>query len=187
MARDMARKRIVIAALAAFSVSSFAMADLSPALAQVNRPAKGPRTVLGRDHPGKVIKLSDEGFLVEIRGSGKQLVRFDEIWRVRTAFVSDEPENTSVIDYADTRLFVASPLDSLLDGLSKKAPLTKLTAPNGQVVYMVANKITDISRALPGLHNPASRAVIATRDGTQQVVEAADEAKKIVAAAHVAP
>ena len=49
--------------------------------------------------------------------------------------------------------------------------MTKLTAPNGEVIYMVASKVTDISNALPGLHNPASKAVIGTRDGTQQVIE----------------
>ncbi len=51
---------------------------------------------------------------------------------------------------------------------------------------MVASKVTDISRALPGMHNPASKAVIGTRDGTQQVVEAIDDAKRIISDARLA-
>jgi hypothetical protein len=45
--------------------------------------------------------------------------------------------------------------------------------------------VTDIYNALPGLHNPLSKAVVGTRDGTQQVLERVDEAKKIIASAHV--
>jgi hypothetical protein len=112
-------------------------------------------------------------------------VQFAEIWRIRKAFASDEPSGTTVIDYANNRLFVATPLDGLIADLGKKVPMTKLTAPNGEMIYMVASKVTDISNALPGLHNPASKAVVGTRDGTQQVLEAVDEAKKIISSAHV--
>lgn len=52
---------------------------------------------------------------------------------------------------------------------------------------MATGKITDISRSLPGLHNPLSKAVLGTRDGSQQVLEPADAAKQIVSAAHVTP
>lgn len=183
----MATRRILLVILAAAGAVCTARSASSPVLAQtVARPPTGPKNFLGRDHPGKITGLSDDGVEVKLRDGGAQLVQFGEIWRVRKAFVSDEPEGTSVIDFANTRLFVATPFDSLLDDLGRKLPLTKLTAPNGQDIYMVANKVTDISRALPGLHNPASKAVIGTRDGTQQVVEAVDEAKRIIAAAHVA-
>jgi hypothetical protein len=52
---------------------------------------------------------------------------------------------------------------------------------------MAAGKVTDIAAALPGLHNPASKTVIGTRDGAQQITEPADAAKRIVAEAHTAP
>jgi hypothetical protein len=129
--------------------------------------------------------LSNEGIVVNLRDGGSQVVQFGEIWRVRKAFASDEPAGTTVIDFANTRLFVATQLDTLIGDLGKKVPMTKLTAPNGEIIYMVASKVTDIYNALPGLHNPASKAVVGTRDGTQQVLEAVDEAKRIIASAHV--
>jgi hypothetical protein len=129
--------------------------------------------------------LSNDGIVVNLRDGGTQVVQFGEIWRVRKAFASDEPAGTTVIDFANTRLFVATPLDALIADLSKKVPMTKLTAPNGEIIYMVASKVTDIYNALPGLHNPLSKAVVGTRDGTQQVLEAVDEAKRIIASAHV--
>ncbi len=159
----------------------------SPALAQAvpARPPTGPKNFLGRTHPGKITRLSDDGIVVNLRQGGTQVVQFGEIWRIRKAFASDEPAGTTVIDYANNRLFVATPLDGLIADLGKKVPMTKLTAPNGEMIYMVASKVTDISNALPGLHNPASKAVIGTRDGTQQVLEAVDDAKKIISSAHV--
>jgi hypothetical protein len=183
----MARRGILLVVLAAIGGACAAGCAASPALAQAPpaRPPTGPKNFLGRDHPGKITTLSDDGIVVSLRDGGAQVVQFGEIWRVRKAFVSDEPAGTSVIDFANTRLFVATPLDALLEDLGKKVPLTKLTAPNGQMIYMVANKVTDIYNALPGLHNPASKAVIGTRDGTQQVLEAVDEAKRIIASAHV--
>ena len=149
------------------------------------RPPTGPKNFLGRDHPGKITRLSDDGIVVNLRDGGTQVVQFGEISRIRKAFASDEPSGTTVIDYANNRLFVATPLDGLIADLGKKVPMTKLTAPNGEMIYMVANKVTDIYNALPGLHNPASKAVVGTRDGTQQVLEAVDEAKKIISSAHV--
>jgi hypothetical protein len=162
---------------AVFAPSAFAQA--------APRAAHGPTNFLGRDHPGKVTGLAGEGIVVNLREGGTQVVQFGEIWRIRRAFASDEPTGTSVIDFANNRLFVAMPLADVIGGVGKKVPLTKLTAPNGDTIYMVANKVTDISRALPGLHNPASKAVIGTRDGAQQVVEPVDDAKRIIADARV--
>ncbi len=171
--------------LAAIGAACVAVGATSPALAQGGRPPTGPKNFLGKAHPGKITGLSDSGLVVNLREGGTQVVQFAEIWRVRKAFVSDEPSGTTVIDFANNRLFVAMPLDDVLGDLGKKVPLTKLTAPNGEQIYMVASKVTDISHALPGLHNPASRAVIGTRDGNQQVIEPVDDAKRIIASAHV--
>ena len=183
----MTKKQILLVILAAAVTPCLTDGQSSPALAQAMfRPPTGPRTFLGQTHPGKIKSLSGDGLIVELRDSGPQAVQYDEIWRIRQSFVSDEPPGTSVIDFASTRLFVATPLDSLLEELGKKVPLTRLTAPNGQEIYIVATKVTDVSNALPGLHNPASKAVISTREGTQQVEEAAGEVKKMIASAHVA-
>ena len=102
-------------------------------------------------------------------------------------FRERQPAGTTVIDFADNRLFVVSPVANVVGDVGKKIPLAQFTAPNGEIVYMAAGKVTDIAAALPGLHNPASKAVIGTRDGTQQVTKPADAAKRMVAEAHTAP
>jgi len=197
----MAKRGILLLVLTAISTPSAAGDAWAPTLAQPapqaatqapaaplqapQRPPTGPKNFLGRTHPGKITRFSDDGIVVNLREGGAQVVQFGEIWRVRKAFASDEPAGTTVIDYANNRLFVAMPLDVLVADLGKKVPMMKLTAPNGDLIYMVASKVTDISNALPGLHNPASKTVIGTRDGTQQVLEAVDDAKKIIASAHV--
>ena len=129
--------------------------------------------------------MSPDGIVVNLRNGGSQVVQFGEIWRVRKAFGERRAGGRQVVDFANTRLFVATALDTLVADLGKKVPMTKLTAPNGEIIYMVASKVTDIYNALPGLHNPASKAVVGTRDGTQQVLEAVDEAKESSPGAHV--
>jgi hypothetical protein len=162
-------------------ISAVAIADTVPQIGH------RPLIVLGRHHPGKITGEVDEGVVVGLQGGGTQLVQFGEIWRIRSAFASDEPKGTSVIDFANNRLFVATPVAGLVSDIGKKIPLGQFTAPNGEIVYIATGKITGISNALPGLHNPASKSVIGTRDGAQQVIEPADTAKQIVAAAHVTP
>jgi len=160
----------------------------APASAQgALAPARRPFIVLGRLHPGRITGLADDGIVVDLRDGGTQVVQYGEIWRIRRAFASDEPAGTTVVDFANNRLFVATPLAGLISDAGKKIPLVQFTAPNGEAIYMAANKVTDISNALPGLHNPLSKTVIGTRDGTQQVTEAADAAKRIVAGAQTAP
>lgn len=149
------------------------------------KPPHRPTIILGRKHPARFTGLADDGVQVDLRDGGKQVVEFSEIWRLRRAFVSDEPAGTSVIDFANNRLFVATPFPDLVASVGKKIALTKLTAPNGEIIYIAAAKVTDISGALPGLHNPSSKTVIGTRDGTQQVIEPIDAAKQIIAEAHV--
>jgi hypothetical protein len=162
-------------------VSAEAIADTVPQMGH------RPLIVLGRQHPGRITGQLDEGVVVDLQGGGTQVVEFGEIWRIRRAFASDEPKGTSVIDFANNRLFVATPIGGLVSDIGKKIPLGQFTAPNGEIVYIAAGKITGISNALPGLHNPASKSVIGTRDGAQQVLEPADAAKQIVAAARVTP
>jgi hypothetical protein len=159
----------------------------APSFAEtISQPGHLPLTVLGRKHPGRIKGQDEEGVVVDLRDGGTQVVQFSEIWRIRRAFASDEPAGTTVIDFANNRLFVASPVAGLVSDIGKKVPLGQFTAPNGEIIYMATGKITDISKALPGLHNPASKSVIGTRDGAQQVAEPADDAKRIAAGAHTA-
>jgi hypothetical protein len=151
------------------------------------RVVNGPKNFFGQKHPGKLTSLSDDGVAVTLKEGGAQVVQLAEIWRLRRAFASDEPPGASVIDFANNRLFVATPLAELVENLGKKVAITKLTAPNGETIYMVASKVTDISRAIPGLHNPESKAVVGTRDGTQQVSEAIGDAQRLVSEARVTP
>jgi hypothetical protein len=182
----MSALRMILLALAL----TFIAGPGSPAPAHAQnafQPTRNPRIILGRRQPGQVTGLSDSGLVVDLKAGGTQVVQFGEIWRIRRAFASDEPPRTTVIDFADNRLFVATPLATVVDDAGKKIPLVAFTAPNGETVYMAAEKVTDISNSLPGLHNPLSKAVIGTRDGAQQVTEAADAAKRMVADAHAAP
>ena len=184
------RDRVRGVALLLVSVLVFCADGALPpqAYAQASmQPTRSPRVVLGRKHPGKVTGFLEEGVTVDLKDGGTQIVQFGEIWRIRRAFVSGEPAGTTVVDFADNRLFVAMPVASLIGDVGKKVPLAQFTAPNGEIVYMAAGKVTDIAAALPGLHNPASKTVIGTRDGTQQITEPADAAKRIVAEAHTAP
>jgi hypothetical protein len=159
---------------------------LPVAAESISQPGHRPLMVLGRNHPGRITGQVDEGVVVDLRSGGTQIVQFNEIWRIRRAFASDEPAGTTVIDFANNRLFVATPVAGLVADLGKKIPLGQFTAPNGEIIYMATGKITDISKALPGIHNPSSKTVIGTRDGAQQVAEPSDDAKRIVAEAHVA-
>jgi hypothetical protein len=179
--------RLARAAIPAVLVCGGGFLTLAPAEAQVTmQPPHRPTIILGRKHPGRIDSLAPEGVIVDLRDGGKQVVQFTEIWRIRRAFASDEPANTAVIDFANNRLFVATPVANLIADVGKTIAIVQLTAPNGETVYMAANKITDIFNSLPGLHNPLSKTVIGTRDGTQQVLEPAGEVKRIVASARTA-
>jgi hypothetical protein len=175
----LALSTLTLGADAAFPVHAYAQA--------AGQPTRNPRIVLGRQHPGRVTRYSDDGIVVDLKDGGTQVVQFGEIWRIRRAFASDEPPGTTVVDFADNRLFVATPVASLVADMGKKIPLVPFTAPNGEAVWMAAKKVTDITNSLPGLHNPLSKSVIGTRDGAQQVLEAADAARRMVADAHTSP
>ncbi|MGO9484405.1 MAG: hypothetical protein ACLPX9_07455 [Rhodomicrobium sp.] len=179
---------IVLLLLPALICSAAAGLPPAPAHAQsALQPTRSPRMILGRRHPGKITSLSEEGVTVDLKDGGAQVVQFGEIWRIRRAFASDEPPGTTVVDFADNRLFVATPVATLVGDVSKKIALVQFTAPNGEIIYIAASKVTDIFNALPGLHNPLSKTVIGTRDGTQQITEPAGDAKRMVADAHTVP
>lgn len=97
----------------------------TPAHAQsAFQPTRGPRIILGRRHPGRITGLSDSGIVVDLKDGGTQTVQFNEIWRIRRAFAYDEPPGTTVIDFADNRLFVATPIATVVDDAAKKFRLS---------------------------------------------------------------
>ena len=155
-----------------------------PAPAAAARTFNGPANIFGNWHTGRITQFKDDSLTVDLMAGGTQAVKFKDIWRIRQAFASDEPPGTTLIDLANNRLFVETPLSDVVANVGRKVPLTKLTAPNGEGIYIAAAKITGISNALPELHNPLSKSVIETRDGIQQVVESADTARQIIALAH---
>ena len=145
-----------------------------------------PLNVIGRGKPAKLSGVVPEGFIVQTLDGGTQIIQFNEIWRIRLAFASDEPAGAAVVDFANNRIFVAANVDELVKLGQKPLSLAKFTSPSGSVVYLSSNKVTDIFAALPGLHNPESKTVVGTRDGMQQVKEPLDAANQIVTSARSA-
>jgi len=150
------------------------------------RRVNSPAAILGRGHDGQITQITRNSLVVVLKDGGTQAVELSEIWRIRRAFASNEPPGTTIIDIANNRLFVPARLSDVIADVGRKVPLTKLTAPNGDDIYIAATKVTDITNALPELHNPQSKTVIGTRDGIQQVLEPPDTARRIIAEAHVA-
>ena len=50
-------------------------------------------------------------------------------------------------------------------------PLRKFTLPGGGPVYIVAAKVTGLTRAIPHQHHPNAHAIIVSREGQTQVQE----------------
>ena len=150
------------------------------------RRVNSPAAILGRGHDGQITQITRNSLVVVLKDGGTQAVELSEVWRIRRAFASNEPPGTTIIDIANNRLFVPARLSDVIADVGRKVPLTKLTAPNGDDIYIAATKVTDITNALPELHNPQSKTVIGTRDGIQQVLEPPDTARRIIAEAHVA-
>ncbi len=163
---------------------------LSPyedAAAQLASPAHGRTKVIGRQHPARLAGLAADGITVETRDIGQQVVRFTDIWRVRRALTSDEPSGACVIDFANNRLFVAASVADVTGMLGQHLQLVQFTSPGGDRIYLVANRVTDVYEAQPALHNPASKTVVGTRYGTQQIQEPIETVQQAIAAARITP
>jgi hypothetical protein len=100
-----------------------------------------------------------------------QQVNSGEIWRIRPTSTSDEPPGAIVIDYAFERVYVKESLASVVEKVGGVRPLKKFTLPAGGPVYIVATKVTGVTRAIPHLHHPNAHAIIVSREGQTQVQE----------------
>ena len=100
-----------------------------------------------------------------------QQVSLDEIWRIRATSTTDEPTGAIVIDYAFERVYVKESLASVVEKVGGVRPLKKFTLPAGKPVYIVAVKVTGVTRAIPHQHHPNAHAIIVSREGQTQVQE----------------
>jgi hypothetical protein len=100
-----------------------------------------------------------------------QQVNPDEIWRIRATSTSDEPPGAIVIDYAFERVYVKESLASVVEKVGGIRPLKKFTLPGGAPVYIVAAKVTGVTRAIPHQSHPNAHAIIVSREGQTQVQE----------------
>jgi hypothetical protein len=100
-----------------------------------------------------------------------QQVNPDEIWRIRATSTSDEPPGATVIDYAFDRVYVKESLASVVEKVGRVRPLKKFTLPAGAPVYIVAAKVTGVTRAIPARDHPNAHAIIVAREGLTQVRE----------------
>jgi hypothetical protein len=100
-----------------------------------------------------------------------QQVNPDEIWRIRATSTIDEPSGAVVIDYGFERVYVKDSLASVVEKVGGVRPLKKFTLPAGRPVYIVAGRVTGITRAIPHQHHPNAHAIIVSREGQTQVQE----------------
>ena len=104
-----------------------------------------------------------------------QQVNSEEIWRIRATSTSDEPPGAIVIDYAFERVYVKESLASVVEKVGGVRPLKKFTVPAGGPVYIVATKVTGVTRAIPHVHHPNAHAIIVSREGQTQVQETRED------------
>ena len=100
-----------------------------------------------------------------------QQINPEEIWRIRATYTSDEPPGAVVIDYAFERVYVKDSLASVVEKVGGVRPLRKFTLPGGKPVYIVAAKVTGVTRAIPHQSHPNAHAIIVAREGQTQVQE----------------
>ena len=100
-----------------------------------------------------------------------QQVNPGEIWRIRATSTSDEPPGAIVIDYAFQRIYVKESLASVVEKVGGVQPLKKFTLPGGRPVYIIAAKVTGVTRVIPYQHHPNAHAIIVAREGQTQVQE----------------
>lgn len=109
-----------------------------------------------------------------------QQVEINEIWRIRAATGREEPTGAVLIDYAFERLFVKDSLDNVLSKVRDQRRVERFTLPSGTPIYIVAEKIIGITRAMPGQHHERSKSLIIAREGQQQVQESRDVIRDIL-------
>ena len=121
-------------------------------------------------HPAAIAPQSALLTFQTLDGATQQ-VNPDEIWRIRATSASGEPPSAIVIDYGFERVYVKESLASVVEKVDGVRPLKKFTLPGGAPVYIVAAKVTGVTRSIPHLHHPSAHAIIVAREGQTQVQE----------------
>ena len=122
-------------------------------------------------HPEEAIAPQVAEFTFQTLDGDTQQVNPEEIWRIRATYTSDEPPGAVVIDYAFQRVYVKESLVSVVEKVGGVRPLKKFTLPGGGPVYIVATRVTGITRAIPHQSHPNAHAIIVSREGQTQVQE----------------
>jgi aminopeptidase N len=121
-------------------------------------------------HPASIAPQGAQLTFQTLDGDTQQ-VNPEEIWRIRATSTRDEPPGAIVIDYAFDRVYVNESLASVVEKVGGVRPLKKFTLPAGGPVYIVATKVTGVTRAIPHLSHPNAHAIIVSREGETQVRE----------------
>jgi hypothetical protein len=121
-------------------------------------------------HPAAIAPQGGQLTFQTLDGNTQQ-VNPDEIWRIRATYTSDEPPDAIVIDYAFQRVYVKESLASVVEKVGGVRPLKKFTLPGGGPVYIVAAKVTGVTRAIPHQSHPNAHAIINSLEGQTQVQE----------------
>jgi hypothetical protein len=128
-------------------------------------------------HPAAIAQQRAQLTFQTLDGGTRQ-VNPEEIWRIRATSTSDEPRDAVVIYYAFERVYVKDSLASVLEKVGGEQPLRQFTLPGGGTVYIVATKVTGITRAIPHLSHPNAHAIIVSREGQTQVQETPEAINK---------
>jgi hypothetical protein len=123
-----------------------------------------------QDRPAAVAPQGAQLTFQTLDGDTQQ-VNSGEIWRIRATSTSDEPPGAIMIDYAFKRVYVKESLADVVEMVGGVHPLKKFTLPAGEPVYIVATKVTGVTRAIPQLSHPNAHAIIIAREGQTQVRE----------------
>lgn len=151
------------------------LATLTGILMSTNVNAADPDTTPRSDNAHVVLTTAD---------GRTQSIQLDQIWRIRSAFAEGEPRGRTVVDFAFSRLFVQNKVEDVVKVIHKSTPLVKLTAPNGSNTYVVVEKIIDVQKPIRVQHHPKTKAVIAAREGKQQVQETTAKVIEIIGQAN---
>ena len=112
-----------------------------------------------------------------------QQVELNEVWRIRGASGREEPSGAVIIDYAFERLFVKDTLDTVVGKVRDQRRIERFTLPGGAPVYIAADKVIGVMRAIPGQHHQNTRSIIIAREGQQQVRETRDAIRDLLQSA----
>jgi hypothetical protein len=123
-----------------------------------------------KDHPAAPAPQGTQLTFQTLDGDTQQ-VNSGEIWRIRATSTSEEPPGAIVVDYAFKRVYVKESLADVVETVGGIQPLMEFTLPGGEPVYIVATKVTGVTRAIPQLSHPNAQAIIVAREGQTQVRE----------------